>query len=239
MGELSVLRGIEAARRNPSAPQANAAYVKACWLRVAAADRRELSEYWQVCCRHCWGERHHYQWRDEEEYNEALRKHKQDWKLDDLGGYGYTINRTPMRGPDYVAFIERVCEESERSPPRYLAANSDHDCPRCFGHGEGRAIYHDTRYLSPAGRAIFLGVKKTAGGGIEIQTRDPDHALTQLGKHLGMLNNRETIKTLDPALMTRENLIAAIAGYTELHGPDGADEDVPLLPATSAVGAGE
>lgn len=241
MANQHVLRAIEAARRNPDEPTATAAYVKATWLRLATADATELSEHWYVCCRNCWGDRHHYQWTDEQEFIGKLREHTHKmrayrasdrWELDDLGGYGYTINRDPMRGPDYVDFTLKRSTAG--------AANSDHSCPRCFGHGVDHVRFADTRHLSAAGRLLYNGVRVTPNG-LEMLVRDRNHAMDMLAKHLGMLNPRVPIKVFDPDEMDTDELRTVVETLEERLGyeSDGAALDVPRLLPPGPDGPGD
>lgn len=253
MANSSVLLLAERMRREPTSPQATAAYVKACWLRLVTADPRELTEHWRVPCRFCWGEKGLYQWRDAAEFEEARTKRDLEVarllkgrrgnddegdepvlyvsELSDLGGYGYTINREPRRGVDYVKFVQEVCAKAGRPPPSHLASNDAQSCARCDGHGLSYVIFHDTRYLSAAGAALYRGVKVTANG-MEILTADKDKAKDALAKHLGMYNPRTPIPTLDPDKMTNEQLRAAVTLYAEIYGPGAeGEEEIPWLPS--------
>lgn len=241
-----VIQAIEAARRNINLPQATAAYVKGRWLQLHSADPRELSEKWSVPCRFCWGDEHQYQY-NEVELRAALTKHRaaqmrlaeeQRVPFDELGGGGYTINRMPMRGEDYVTFRAAMARQNGLPEPQ-VETNSDHSCPSCYGHGLDHVVFHDTRTFSRSAATLYRGVKITSGGGIEYLTRDQGQALSMLAKYLGMFNRTETIKTLDPSQMTPDELRAAIAAYAELYEPAGAGAEVPYLPAPSVGPSGK
>lgn len=136
------------------------------WWEIATANPNELIEYRRGCCRHCYGEGHAYQWRDEDEHQQAVETAKQEDSEppSDEGGYGY--NR---------------------------AAKPSADCPKCYGEGYGRVHAHDTRELSPAAAALYAGVKQTKEG-LEIKMHDQLKALENVARHLGMFNDKLTLK---------------------------------------------
>lgn len=155
------------------------------WYNLATADPNELVQLRRLNCRHCWGIDHGYQWKDEEEYNEAVESaietarklsESKDANVepnmpDDTGGYGY----------------DRL-------------ADPHSDCPVC--RGEGRLDLHmaDTRKLGPKGRLLYAGVKQTQAG-IEIKMHDQAKAWENVARHLGMFKDRleieATIKKLE------------------------------------------
>lgn len=134
---------------------------------VAFAEAREISEIHIDCCRYCWGRGHRYQETPserEQRYANYQRqiaevRAKDDAKpipeFDDLGGLGFNALRAPN--------------------PR---------CPECFGRGVKQEIFHDTRGLSPAARALYAGVKRTKEG-LEVKTHSKERALEMLTRHVG------------------------------------------------------
>lgn len=197
-------------------------YVLKRWLLLESADPRELTEHWRVPCRYCWGVDHQYQFTSIE-----LREAQQTHRLrhaevvnpplfDELGGDGYTINREPMRGPDYALMHPGV------------AANSDHTCPAhpCHGNGVPHLIFHDTRRLSPAAALLYKGVRMTNGGGYEFLIRDQDDARIQVAKHLGYftVDKEGDRPPIEPREMTDEQLDAVILSRA-------ADEDLVQVEA--------
>lgn len=121
------------------------------WQEIATADPNELSQLRRCCCRYCWGENFHYQWRDIDEYDKAAEKASADGKPQpDYGGLGFTPSDDP-----------------------------NPDCPRCGGEGLEKVFLADTRDLYGAARRLFAGVKQTKFG-IELITRDQDAALKNL-----------------------------------------------------------
>lgn len=148
------------------------AWVLDQYMKIATADVRELVESRRICCRHCHGIGHAYQWTDGNEWAEAVAE-AMDWNAnnddqpakqrqkarpipDSLGGFGYWRSTAPH-----------------------------HECPKCHGEGNIDVFFHDTRKLSASGKLLYAGVKQTANG-FEIKTRDQDGALNFLAKYLGI-----------------------------------------------------
>lgn len=206
---------------------------------IVDADPRELSEHWRVPCRFCWGDQHHYQYADELEELDARRKHQMEmrgtppderYEFDDLGGYGYTFLKFPMRGPDFVAFVGEICERQARALPDWIEANSDHTCPRCSGLGESHVILHDTRYLSENAKLLYLGTKITQRGA-EIVQRDQDKFYDMLGRHLNLFQQPTTpIPTLDPALLEPDHIETVLIQVTQRLARDDPDALRALAP---------
>lgn len=142
--------------------------VKFLWDRIHA-DRRDVINHVRRCCRHCYGERHQYQWKDEDEYamelaqvldnNAGLAEDSKARKPipTDVGGYGFDPHREP----------ELTC-----------------DSPQCMGDGVGKTIIADTTTLQGSAALIYEGVKETAQG-IEIKLADRNADIQQLSKLLG------------------------------------------------------
>lgn len=129
---------------------------------IATADPNELIAHRRVCCRHCFGHDHEYQWIDEAEYLEAVKKAEADEKPapTDAGGFGFVGTLKPH--------------------PK---------CPRCFGEGNGDIVATDTRDLSAQARMLYAGVKTTKDG-MEIKMQDQGKALELIARHLGMFNDK-------------------------------------------------
>lgn len=231
---------VEMARRyraNRLVPQAD--YVVSRWHAVVRADPRELVEHWRVPCRHCWGHDHRFQYTDIE-LRDAVTTHRAaQMKLperdrvefDDQGGGGYTINRDPWRGPDFIEFMERHRAQAGL-PPFELEANSDHSCPRCFGHGEPYAYFHDTRHLSADAATLYLGIETTRHG-VKMLTRDKAQAEQLLARHLGALEPEA--RPVSSTTITEEMADAIIAAYG--HTTDAEFSVVSDAPPADAEGA--
>jgi len=140
------------------------------WWKIATADPNEIIHLRRVCCRHCYGVGHQYQWRDEDEYQQSVQTamaaaEKTEDKStvmipSDAGGYGY----------------DRIKKPYQR-------------CPYCRGEGHQEVHIEDTRDLGPKARLLYSGIKQT-NTGIEIKFRDQDKAMENVAKHLGMFVER-------------------------------------------------
>lgn len=138
------------------------------WWDIATADPNDIIHLRRTCCRHCYGKDHHYQWRDEKEYKQAVQIALKEAEKQDkppllpsnAGGYGY--NKT-----------------SEPYP----------NCPYCWGEGHAEIHAQDTRLLNSKAKLLYAGVKQTQAG-IEIKLRDQDKALENVARHLGMFTEK-------------------------------------------------
>lgn len=134
------------------------------WWDIATADPNEIIHLRRVCCRHCFGIDHQYQWINEQEYQQAVQAaYKAAREADkepvipsDSGGYGF----------------DRLL----RPHPK---------CPYCRGEGHEEVHIEDTRNLSPKAKLLYAGIKQT-NSGIEIKFQDQGKALENVAKHLGM-----------------------------------------------------
>lgn len=138
------------------------------WWDLATADPNELTQLRRLCCRHCHGIGHMWQWRDRDEYDKAVELELRQAQVDDrqpaipsdAGGYGY-----------------------------YKLADPHPGCPKCFGEGVLDLQFMDTRKLSPKARLLFAGVKQTQAG-IEVKMHDQAKALENVARHLGMFTDK-------------------------------------------------
>jgi phage terminase small subunit len=212
------------------------------WWSIATADARELSQHVYLPCRHCWGDEHRHQetsveyndrfvrYEAEQARRDELSQDKRDaldplpeferaypvtdrrWVCREFGGVGYTTNRYPMRGPDWVEKVVRVFSDIGRPLPEGLEANSDHSCPACHGDGVATPWMADTRHLSREAALIFSGVRVT-NQGIEIKTLDRAAAMEKYETLMGMAGPHRI----------------------ELSGPGGASIDVRVQRIESRV----
>lgn len=142
------------------------------WWDIATADPNEIIHIRRVCCRHCYGQDHKYQWRDQEEYQETVQsiiKYAQEQEKQPIipgndGGYGYNRLFSPHA-----------------------------ECPYCSGEGTSEVHIEDTRKLSPKAKVLIAGVKQT-NNGIEIKMQDQGKALENVARHLGMFIDRSEVK---------------------------------------------
>lgn len=165
------------------------------WM-IATADPNEISQFRRNACRYCHGEDHGYQWRDPLEFAEACRaaRDKDKPEPDDVGGYGFDVN-----------------------------APADPDCPRCNGNGYGTTFIADTRFLSPAARMLYAGMKETKDG-IEAKMHDQQAALINVARHLGMFKDRvEHSGKIEVEKLSDADLEAQIAAYERGGATDGPE----------------
>lgn len=128
------------------------------WLSIATADPNDLMFYRRVCCRHCFGKDHEYQWIDDVDYVRAvvIAQEEKQPKPTNKGGYGF--------------------DRTIRPHPK---------CPKCHGEGYGEIKANDTRDVTPQAKLLFAGVKQTQAG-FEIKMHDQDKAWENIARHLGM-----------------------------------------------------
>jgi phage terminase small subunit len=152
MEELSVAAGIT--------PE----WVVNQWAKIATADPNDLTQVRRVCCRHCHGYDHNYQW-TEAEYMAAVTKALDAEKQapDGMGGFGFDVNAGPHA-----------------------------ECPECGGNGIEMVHIADTRKIKGAAKALYVGAERTRNG-IKISMRDKDAAVANLARYLGMMVDRKEI----------------------------------------------
>lgn len=153
------------------------------WM-IATANPNELMIHRRICCRHCWGVDHQYQWENYPEWAKAVAQaNRNDIEPPSMDG-GLDYDRTVAPHPK---------------------------CPKCKGEGEGDTLFKDTTKLSAPALALYAGVKHTRFG-MEILTHDQMSALVNVAKHLGMFNEKLTIKgdEADPITL----LLTSLAGKT-------------------------
>jgi phage terminase small subunit len=146
------------------------------YTHLAYGDVNELVEFRRDSCRYCHGEGHKYQ-RTPAEREDALADYERQKRdaivanksgaelifepFHELGGVGYCPNRPPHQ-----------------------------DCPECHGEGVGRVHFHDTRYLSPAAKALYEGAK-VGKDGIEVKV-SRDGAREKLAKILKIYDDSKS-----------------------------------------------
>lgn len=159
--------------------------------QLATADANDIVQYRRNCCRYCWGEKHEYQW-NEEEFLKASKRAEEDNQPPPSigGGFGFDPLREPHR-----------------------------ECPECGGEGYGTVHIHDTRKLKGGARLLYAGVKQTKEG-LEVKMHDPVSALEKVGQHLGMFKSKVELTGKDGGPitmqktreMTDDELLAIAAG---------------------------
>jgi len=121
---------------------------------ILTADARTLTGHHIGPCRYCWGTGHEYQWKTEREYREAMAQAALDSKPEpsDAGGFGFRIDGQPNPA-----------------------------CPECCGLGYPRAVFADTRNLSPEAAILFEGVEETRDG-LKIRMASKERAFDILAR---------------------------------------------------------
>jgi phage terminase small subunit len=148
------------------------------WWAIATADPNDLIEHRRVCCRYCYGKGHRYQWTPRE-LAEALAQFERDKMFAEAKGVTFSATFDAAGGVGY----------DQRQDPTS-------SCPECHGQGIEVTYPKDTRDLSPEGKLLYAGVKKTHDG-LEIKMHSQDAALVNVAKHLGMLGQSMKL-TNDP-----------------------------------------
>ena len=136
------------------------------WWDIGTADATSLVQYRRGACRYCYGAGHQFQWRTSREFDDACQQARDAKKSEPMcdGGFDYDETITPHG-----------------------------KCPECDGQGVGRVLASDTATLTGPALLLFDGVKQTAGG-LEIKLRDRDKAMENVARHLGMFNDKLTLK---------------------------------------------
>lgn len=154
----------------------------------AAAYAANISSYRVMCCRHCYGANHAYQWKDEGEfalevcavldYNASIMpgsKRAPRALPSDEGGYGYTNSLQPVK-----------------------------TCPKCEGDGREKSVFTDTDEYGKA-MPLFRGVKMGKNGP-EILLHDVDKAKERLLRAAGAFGD-------DAASVARGAAAGAAVGH--------------------------
>lgn len=134
------------------------------WTDIARADPGDLINFKRICCRHCWGKDHEYQWSAPLEFAQSqaawIEAGSKGKAPKDKGGYGYTYLRAPNAS-----------------------------CPFCHGQGHEHVEISDTTKLTGTARKLYAGVKITKNG-VEVLMRSQDGALRNIAQALGMFAER-------------------------------------------------
>jgi phage terminase small subunit len=139
---------------------------------IVKADPRELVQHIVTSCRHCHGESHAFQWRDEAEFERAVEQFEAQLSK-------WERSRAENKGPP-------PREPKEAGGFGFDPMKAPHEaCPECLGAGVGRTIIKDTRSLSPAALSLYAGVKETKEG-IEVKLNSKLDAMEKIFKHLGL-----------------------------------------------------
>jgi len=160
-------------------------------VEIAEADPSKVSHVRRICCRYCHGITHKYQWRDEEEYWQAVAA---------------VMDRNARRELEHGKRLRRD-PEAERDPDEEVPsadggfgwrrpAKPHPDCPRCFGEGEEDIFFADMSTLTGPERRLIAAVKRTKDG-LEVKMRDQDGAINTIAQILKMLVNKSEVSGPD------------------------------------------
>jgi len=151
------------------------------WWEIATADPAEITQVRRGCCRHCHGEDHQFQWKNEEEFARAMASAEFGKEPSDAGGYGFRDFNLPHPG-----------------------------CPECGGEGVPRVYAEDTRNLAGSAKLLFAGVKQTKDG-LEVKMHDQAKALENVARHLGMFTDRVDHVSSDGSMAPKPTTIQLVA----------------------------
>lgn len=119
---------------------------------IASADPNLISHIRRVNCRYCWGDDHHYQWRDIDEYERACAS-------------ALAESQTPPAFDGGVGFVETTIPNEA--------------CPRCNGDGQMDLFFADTSMLDGPERWLVTGVEQTMNG-LKVRMASPEAARKEL-----------------------------------------------------------
>lgn len=162
---------------------------------IATADPAELVHEVVRACRHCWGFDHKYHWTPAE-FEAAVRKAE------------HSRGKLPI--PDCSGGLDF---DKTRDPHP--------ECPECRGVGVTEIRPRDTRDLSPAGRALYRGVRTKKDGSFEMLMADQNAAAALYAKITGIAIERREITGKDgapliPAPITTADPNAAAQEYADM-----------------------
>jgi hypothetical protein len=136
---------------------ANVANLRARQYEIAVAE--PLTEVRVFNCRACHGVSHKHQWRDTEEFSDAVEQ----WAI--------TKDSKPQPQPSMAGGVG--------FDPFATPAE---DCPECLGAGRAVVYLRDTTTLSPAQRAAFKGASVDRWGQIHVEQHDAQDAAHELAR---------------------------------------------------------
>lgn len=136
--------------------------------QIATADPNELIAHRRVCCRYCHGDDHQFQWRDLDEWMQAVESE----------AAAASKEKRPAKDVPFAGGVgfDKIAEPHP-------------DCPRCRGEGHGDVTIADTNKLTGSARRLYAGVKVTRDG-IEVKMRDQDKALDTLATYAGLRKDK-------------------------------------------------
>ncbi len=92
---------------------------------------------------------------------------------------------------EIINVVTDPCPECWVDGEKHHAPNGA--CPRCWGRGSSRVFISDLKKLSDPALALLARVKQTRHG-VEVELHDQMAALEKVARHLGMFNDKLTLK---------------------------------------------
>ena len=152
------------------------------WLLIATADPNELMETRRNCCRYCYGEGGRYQ-RTQREFDRDLRDHEEG-----------ALRHAKIVEADLTGDIEPWPDFDPKGGVGFNPTLSPSpECMECFGEGVLEVHVKDSRELSPAGRALFAGIKQTKDG-IEVKMHSQEKAWENIGRYLNLIKDKVEVE---------------------------------------------
>lgn len=187
---------------------------------IATADARELVEHVVECCRYCYGKDGLYQRTDTE-----LRRDRAEFE---------NLGRQRIDGV-YVGKRKRKADNDPDAAPEVFQEQGGggfdpHEppnphCSACHGYGVPRAVFKDTRLLSPAAAMLYQGIEETKEG-LKVRVIDPMVAWEKIGKHIGFygVDNRQKGAATDPFTAMLQRISGPAAALPVVEDPPEGDD---------------
>lgn len=150
------------------------------WIDVATADVSKIVRIWKQSCRYCYGVGFKYQWRDHEEWAEAVERAVKAHEEACAAAAG-------RQGASMPVLMLPSADGGFGFDPKHVPHD---DCPRCHGLGVDKVVLTDTALLPSREAKLIKSIKQGRNGEIEIQFRDQDKAVELIARNLGMLNDK-------------------------------------------------
>ena len=143
------------------------------WAAMLEADVNEFVSIEHVCCHFCYGKDFEYQYTPNE-----LKGAKEKWETRRLREIKAGMD-DPGEFPEYTNGWYNPYQ-----PP-------NPECPNCHGRGSYQRVLKDTRDLSPAARALYMGVEEFQGDlNVKLVNKEKVHEC--LAKAIGVWKDKET-----------------------------------------------
>lgn len=142
------------------------------WAAMLEADVNEFVSIEHVCCHFCYGKDFEYQYTPQE-----LKAAKEKWEVRRVREVKAGMD-DPGPFPEYTNGWYNPYQ-----PP-------NPECPNCHGRGSYQRVLKDTRDLSPAARALFMGVEEFQGD-LNVKLINKEKVHEWLAKAVGVWKEKE------------------------------------------------